>query len=63
MAKEEMNLHRAILERRDGNDERCIPGRGSSIQDGGKREPCRILSLNAQGLIYKDTKWKVDMLK
>ena len=26
-------------------------------------EPSKILSLNAQGLIKTDTKWKVDMLK
>ena len=26
-------------------------------------EPSKILSLNAQGLIKKDTKWKVDMIK
>ena len=26
-------------------------------------EPSKILSLNAQGLIKTDTKWKVDMIK
>ena len=38
-------------QRRDGNDERK------------SRVPCGILSLNVQGLLNKDTKWKVDMLK
>ena len=52
-------------ERRDGkqNDERNVPKRGSSIQDSRKREPCKIMSLNTQGLINIDSKWKVDMIK
>ena len=50
-------------ERRDGkqNEERYIPKRGSGIQNG--REPCKILSLNVQGLIGRETRWKMDMLK
>ena len=28
-----------------------------------KREPCKLLCLNAQGLINKHTKWKVDAIK
>ena len=52
-----------VDQRRDGNDERCIPRKGGSIQNRESRVPCGILSLNVQGLLNKDTKWKVDMLK
>ena len=51
------------VEERPPTENRNTGGRRNSISNAKKREPCKILSLNAQGLINKDTKWKVDMLK
>ena len=36
---------------------------GETNGKNGKTEPAKLLSLNAQGLVTKKTKWKVDMIK